>query len=228
MSSQAVDGQVGQAPAPQDRAAENEGRIAVALGRFSPLLKRGLTEVLREDPGLQIIGTDLDSTALKRVAARAAHVAVVDEEAVIELSAPTPPEGRDPAISVVMLGRGASPVRLRQLVPGIVFVSEEASIAAIRGAVHLAVGVGSTSRKVKQGFQHAASLTGREKEVFALLMEGKTYAEIAEALHVTSATVGTHAGSVRDKLRVPNRWALLAQLEQLGMPIPSVVDAKAR
>lgn len=54
-------------------------------------------------------------------------------------------------------------------------------------------------------------LTGREQEVLALLIEGRTNKEIAEALTVTVNTVKKHVQSIFTKLNVDNRAAAVAR-----------------
>lgn len=49
------------------------------------------------------------------------------------------------------------------------------------------------------------SLSDREIEVLALLSEGKTNAEIAQALSLSEKTVGNHVSAILDKLGVTNR-----------------------
>jgi DNA-binding NarL/FixJ family response regulator len=52
-------------------------------------------------------------------------------------------------------------------------------------------------------------LTSREWEVFDLLCEGSTTAEIAETLMISKATVRSHIASVLRKLQVPDRAAAI-------------------
>ena len=47
------------------------------------------------------------------------------------------------------------------------------------------------------------ALTGREREVLALMAEGRTNRAIAEQLVITEHTVEKHVGSVMGKLRIP-------------------------
>jgi DNA-binding NarL/FixJ family response regulator len=63
-----------------------------------------------------------------------------------------------------------------------------------------------------------AALTGREREVLALLAEGRSNREIARSLRVSEKTVKTHVSSVLAKLGVADRTqaALLAVRETRG------------
>ena len=49
------------------------------------------------------------------------------------------------------------------------------------------------------------SLTQREQEVLQLLAEGKTDVEIAETLHLSKYTIGTHVRNILTKLNIENR-----------------------
>jgi DNA-binding NarL/FixJ family response regulator len=51
----------------------------------------------------------------------------------------------------------------------------------------------------------SANLTSREKDVLTLLVDGLSNEEIADALHVSEATVKKHLGSVMVKLHLKNR-----------------------
>jgi DNA-binding NarL/FixJ family response regulator len=63
-----------------------------------------------------------------------------------------------------------------------------------------------------------AALTGREREVLALLADGRSNREIARILHVSEKTVKTHVSAVLAKLGVADRTqaALLAVRHQGG------------
>ncbi|MCZ7527683.1 MAG: response regulator transcription factor [Acidimicrobiia bacterium] len=61
------------------------------------------------------------------------------------------------------------------------------------------------------------ALTVREREVLALLAEGRSNREIASALYVTLATVKTHLAHVYAKLGVKNRNEALGRAVSLGL-----------
>ncbi|MDG4823241.1 response regulator transcription factor [Asanoa sp. WMMD1127] len=65
-----------------------------------------------------------------------------------------------------------------------------------------------------------ATLTGREREVLALMAEGRTNVGIARRLWLTDRTVETHIGSILGKLRLANtdedHRRVLAVLMYLG------------
>lgn len=62
-----------------------------------------------------------------------------------------------------------------------------------------------------------SSLTAREAEVLALLVDGLSNRAIADALFIGEATVKTHLRSVFDKLGVANRVQAVAAAMELGL-----------
>ena len=60
-------------------------------------------------------------------------------------------------------------------------------------------------------------LTSREWEVFELLRDGLSTAEIADRLSVTCATVRSHVAAIVRKLRVTDRAAAVRLLEAPGL-----------
>ncbi|MEO1061260.1 MAG: response regulator transcription factor [Actinomycetota bacterium] len=64
------------------------------------------------------------------------------------------------------------------------------------------------------------TLTPRELEILGQVAEGRTNAEIAEALHVGRATVKTHLLHIFDKLGVNDRTAAVATAFRRGILTP--------
>ena len=61
-----------------------------------------------------------------------------------------------------------------------------------------------------------AALTPREREVAALIVQGRTNREIAEALVLSERTVDSHVRNIMGKLEINSR----AQIAGLGRPAP--------
>ena len=59
-------------------------------------------------------------------------------------------------------------------------------------------------------------LTKREKEVFDLLIQNKTTAEIASILDISEKTVRNHISNVMQKLGVKGRASAVVELLRLG------------
>ncbi|MCF4152692.1 response regulator transcription factor [Dethiosulfovibrio sp. F2B] len=60
-------------------------------------------------------------------------------------------------------------------------------------------------------------LTPREKEILILLAEGNTNREVAERLHLSIKTVGTHRQHIMDKLKLENLADLVKYAIRNGM-----------
>ena len=59
-------------------------------------------------------------------------------------------------------------------------------------------------------------LTGREREVFELLVQDKTTKEIAEILFISEKTVRNHISNVMKKLNVKGRSQAVVELVRMG------------
>jgi DNA-binding CsgD family transcriptional regulator len=60
-------------------------------------------------------------------------------------------------------------------------------------------------------------LTQREREILALIAEGRSNRQIAEALFITEGTAGTHVSNILGKLGVRGRTEAAAVAHRLGM-----------
>ncbi|MDX9872115.1 MAG: helix-turn-helix transcriptional regulator [Clostridia bacterium] len=87
--------------------------------------------------------------------------------------------------------------------------------ALLSGHVYLTDFSALTEQEQKQYLDkviNVNSLTGREKEITFLLLQGKTYRIIAEELHVSENTVKTHVKNIYAKLGIQNRTQLASIL----------------
>jgi len=66
----------------------------------------------------------------------------------------------------------------------------------------------------RQVYHPGIDLTGREREVLALLVEGRTNPEIARILVVSKSTVKFHVSSILNKLQVSSRTEAVAKTLQ--------------
>jgi DNA-binding NarL/FixJ family response regulator len=65
--------------------------------------------------------------------------------------------------------------------------------------------------------QKTEELTEREREVLALMAEGKTDRKIAKALSIAESTAKNHVSSILGKLGVPNRAGAVSKGYELGL-----------
>jgi DNA-binding NarL/FixJ family response regulator len=202
--------------------------VTVVLGRFDPLVGRGLAQVLQEDQWLRIIGSDLDHAALEQaVSARAPRVAIVDEAEAADPSALDRLMAARQAIGIVVLAHLPTVAYgVRLFAEGASCVAKEASAEDILAAVHIAadgrrVFVADDGHLVERSHPAAvASLTPREAEVLEYLSKGRSHGEIAHALQLGVETVRTHAAHIRGKLGVRNKRELIG----LSIPVQSATE----
>ncbi|GHG08541.1 hypothetical protein GCM10017667_45610 [Streptomyces filamentosus] len=81
----------------------------------------------------------------------------------------------------------------------------------------LAAAVASCGAGAERGPGRPGGLSPRELEVLAELTTGRTNRQIAERLHVTPRTVGTHIEHILAKLDLPNRAAAAARAVAWGI-----------
>ena len=65
--------------------------------------------------------------------------------------------------------------------------------------------------------KEAFGLSRREREVLALIAEGRTNREIGERLFISQKTVGVHVGNILAKLEVSGRVEAAAVAIRLGL-----------
>lgn len=65
------------------------------------------------------------------------------------------------------------------------------------------------------------TLSDRECEVLALIAEGRSYTQIADALHLSAHTVNTHRRNVMQKVGVNNKAALVMYAMRNGLVSPN-------
>jgi DNA-binding NarL/FixJ family response regulator len=197
--------------------------VTVVLGRFDPLVGRGVAQILREDQGLRIVGSNLDRAALERaVSVQAPQVAIIDEAEVADPSALDQLRAARQAIGIVVLAHLPTVAYgTRLFAEGASCVAKEASAENILAAVHIAanrrrVFVADDGHLVERSHPATvASLTPREAEVLEYLSKGRSHGEIAHALQLGVETVRTHAAHIRAKLGVQNKRELI------GLTIPA-------
>ncbi|QDG89545.1 LuxR C-terminal-related transcriptional regulator [Pseudarthrobacter sp. NIBRBAC000502770] len=92
------------------------------------------------------------------------------------------------------------------------------------GAAEVQAGNGA-DKGAKGAQPDASGLSEREKEVARLVLEGKTYREIGEAIYISPRTAEHHIARIRRRLGAENRSDLLARLRlSLGVEHPQQLN----
>lgn len=66
------------------------------------------------------------------------------------------------------------------------------------------------------------ALSKREREIFGLVAEGRSKADIARVAFISEATVKTHVGNILAKLELASRSELIAYAYRTGLMLPDV------
>lgn len=192
--------------------------VTVAIGRFEPLIDRGLIDVLREDRHVDILASGLDHQALEVIAAEEMPRVVILGEA-IERGALGRLRETAPTTGVVVLAHEPThEYGMRLLAAGATCVARNAPTVDLIAAVHLVARgerafISADGKRVQRCYpSEAPALTDRETEVLGCLSRGRSNAEIALALEIGVETVRTHVASILRKLNAQSR------LELVGMP----------
>ena len=96
-------------------------------------------------------------------------------------------------------------------------VSSEDLLAAVeRALAHHRAGRSQRARR-EAVRAHIATLTPREREVFELVIRGKTNKQVANTLGTTERTIKAHRHRVMEKLQVPSLAELVSLAERAGI-----------
>jgi NarL family two-component system response regulator LiaR len=188
-------------------ASQRSRPVRVVVGEFEELVIRGLSQVLEEDDGLQVVGVGLDSAMLDRaVACSSPQVAVLDEGGVAREAVLTRLRRLQPEmVFLVLAHRPSRAYRMQMLAAGAACVSKDASASSIL----------ATIRRAANGLlADERLLTPREIEVLDHLRLGRSVGEIAVSLEIGVETVRTHIANILSKLGMESKNELI------GMPSP--------
>jgi DNA-binding NarL/FixJ family response regulator len=196
--------------------------MRVVLADDSVLLREGVARLLAE-AGFQVVGQAGDADdLLRQVAMHRPDVAIVDIRMPPEtdggLRAARQIRSAHPGIGVLVLSQYARPSYAFELLSdsaervGYLLKDRVADLAALADAVRR-VGTGGSvldpvvvSQLVgrpRQGHDALEHLSDREREVLALMAEGRSNQAIAERLVITERTVEKHVNGIFAKLALP-------------------------
>jgi DNA-binding NarL/FixJ family response regulator len=214
--------------------------MRIVIADDSVLLREGVSRLLAE-AGFEVVGqADNAEDLLREVAKKAPDVAIID----IRMPPTHTDEGlraaralrsRYPSLGVLVLSQYVRPSYAFELLAddargvGYLLKDRVSDVGELSDAVER-VGKGGSvldpsvvSQLVgrrRQGHDPIDDLSEREREVLALMAEGRSNRAIAERLVVTERTVEKHVRSILIKLRIPasqeDHRRVLAVLAYLG------------
>jgi DNA-binding NarL/FixJ family response regulator len=188
----------------------------VVVGCLDPLVARGILDVLRTDRRLRVIVSELTGLALEdEVLRQTPRLVIVGEKVAYSQLARVRSADRSPEILVVARDQ-AELVGPLLLAAGVSCLVSGATSGDLLAAVRRAASGERTFSHANQGEEperpypkDVAHLTERELEILGRLSDGYTNPEIAEALHISVATVRTHVARIFQKLDVHSRRDVL-------------------
>ncbi len=96
-------------------------------------------------------------------------------------------------------------------------VSSDQLLGAIRQAIVHHEAVRDAKGRLEVVRAHLASLTPREREVFELVVRGKTNKHVARELGTTERTIKAHRHRVMEKMKIESLAELVSLAERLGI-----------
>jgi DNA-binding NarL/FixJ family response regulator len=194
-------------------------QIRVLVGEDQPFVREGVVHVL-QDGGFDVVGAAADAPALVRMASAyrpdvvVADIQMPPDHADDGLRAALQIRTARPGVGVLVLSQFLEDSYVFDLVAdgaqGVGYMLKEkvGDVAMFTDAVRRVAGGGSAldpdvvARLVgrKREASPVDGLTPREREVLALIAEGRSNAAIARELVVTVAAVERHVTSIFDKL----------------------------
>src|SRR5262245_34924697 len=124
---------------------------------------------------------------------------------------------------IFITGRGSIPMSVRAMKEGAVeFLTKPTRsrdlLAAIRAAIERDRAAQQARRDVDTLRERYARLTGREREVMALVIAGRLNKQIASELSTTERTIKFHRAHIMEKMEADSVATLVRMAGQLGLP----------
>jgi two-component system nitrate/nitrite response regulator NarL len=208
-------------------------RIKVLIADDHPLFREAIARVVRSDPEFDLVAEARDGeTALEEIRALDPDVAVIDVR-MPEI------DGSDVLVTLREEGRRTNVVFLsafldsRTVYDAVAagahaYLSKEADreeiVAAIKAAARGETILGPEVQtglaeqiRIREERDARPRLSEREHEVLRLIAQGLSAPEVADRIHLSTATVKTHLQHLYEKLGVSERAAAVAEGMRRGL-----------
>ena len=205
--------------ATEERGDSTVGTKRILLVDDHPIVRQGLAELIRREPGLEVCGEVGDACqVVKAIQETSPDMVVLDLslQGTIRIDLLSAIQVRRPGLPVLVLSMHDENLcaerALRAGARGYVMKGEEGGelVAAVRkvlgGGVYLSEKmVAKLLRRVvpgapPMGESPVERLSDRELQVFELIGHGTSTRQVAQTLHLSVKTIETHRAHIKDKL----------------------------
>jgi len=190
--------------------------VSVAVAQFEDIVARGLRALIDEDENLDLVADGIAHDRLaETLAATKPWVAILNFGSLRRAAELRDLHNEFPATRLLVLSNRPTPAECRQMLAfgATACLAKSTEARDVIHAIHLASrGLHVLPPAVVEAPAAGPDmLTPREADVLELLQQGRSNAEIAQALHVGIETVRTHARRIYRKLGVRTRRELRAR-----------------
>ncbi|WP_030143029.1 response regulator [Mycetocola saprophilus] len=197
-----------------------------------PIVRAGISATLEDAAGITVVGTAASGPeAVARVRAIPTDVVLMDLRmpggdgvaATAQILAHCPDtrvlilttyESDDAILDAIEAGAAGY---LLKAAPEEEIIAGVRAVAAGKTVLAPEIAAALVSRMRQPAAPTGPTLTPREREVLALVAQGRTNGQIALGLHVSEATVKTHLVRIFDKLGVGDRTRAVTLALELGL-----------